>query len=512
MGSNHFDTNKRIAMNTLFLYGRMLVMMLVSLFTFRELLELLGINSYGTYNAIGGIVILFSFLSHALTQSNQRFLSYHIGRNEQDLLSRTFSMMINVQLIIGGIILIVAETIGLWFLNFKMNFEGESMTEVNMVYQFTILTFIIQLIQIPYTSAIISHERMKLFSYASIGDALLRLGAVMSLTFFDSNRLVLYSLILSVNALLVLAFYYQYCRNSFSECRYSQIWEKPLFYKLLNLSTWNMVGGLGTVGASQGINILFNIFGGVALNAALGVSNQVHTAVNSLVGNMQTAFNPQIIKSYAKGDSVFFNSLIFRASRFSFYLITIVGVPSIFCMKDILFLWLTDVPEYSIIFTQLIIIYCMAESLSGPLWIANQAYGKVRNYMVTVAFITLSTVPIGYVLLKQGFSPIFVVALRILMSLGLLIFRIIYLKVTINFPIRKYLYFVGLKVLFLVICIIPVYVLINYKFHFEGLANILFSGGILFLITLTLGFYILLNKNERGLIENKIKSIYGRRG
>lgn len=431
---NHIENTKRIAKNTIFLYFRMLVMMAVSLFTFRELLKLLGVEDYGTYNVVGGVVILFSFLSNAMTNSNQRFLSFHIGKGDVVLLKRTFSMIINVQFIIALGIIILAETLGLWFINYRMNFAHQNMATVNWVYQFSILTFIIQILQIPYTSSIISHERMAFFSYASIGEAFLRLGVVLSLGLFRSNRLLIYSLLLSISSLTIYLIYKGYCNYSFRECKYIRFWNKKMFVKLTSFSTWNMIGGIGNVCAGQGINILFNIFGGVVVNAAMGVSHQVSAAVTSLVSNIQTAFNPQIIKSYATEDIEYFQSLIFRAARFSFILIYIFGAPIIICCNSVLHIWLTDVPEYAVPFTCITIAVCMADALSGPLWTGAQAIGDIKKYTLWLTAFTVLYLPISYIILKFGYSLVIVLIARIGLSIVLHVYRLIYLRRKQNFP------------------------------------------------------------------------------
>ena len=426
-------------------------MMVVSLFAFRELLKLLGVEDYGTYNVVGGVVILFSFLSSALTNSNQRFLSFHIGKGDAILLKRTFSMIINVQFIIALGIIILAETVGLWFLNYKMNFGDQNMIAVNWLYQFSIITFIIQILQIPYTSSIISHEKMIFFSYASIGEAFLRLGVVLSLGLFNSNRLFLYSLLLSISALIIYSIYRIYCNHSFKECEYIRFWDKQMFIKLTSFSTWNMIGAIGNVCAGQGINILFNIFGGVVVNAAMGISHQVSAAVTSLVSNMQTAFNPQIIKSYATEDFNYFQSLIFRGARFSFILIYIFGAPIIICCNNILNLWLTDVPENAVSFTCITIMVCMVDALSGPIWTGAQAIGDIKKYTIWLTTFTVLYLPISYIILKLGFSPVVVLIARIGLSIVLHIYRLIYLRTKCNFPSIIFFKQVSLRALTLMI-------------------------------------------------------------
>jgi len=483
----------------------MLVMMAVSLFTFRELLRLLGVDDYGTYNVVGGVIILFSFLSNAMTQSNQRFLSYHIGKGDKGELKHIFSMIINVQILLAGIILVLAETLGLWFINTQLNFSQENMFAVNWVYQFSILTFIIQILQIPYTSAIISHERMDFFSYVSIGEAFIRLGVVLALSFFSSGRLIIYAILLSVSALIMFVVNYVYCTRTFTICKYQRHWDNSQFKILTSFSGWNMLGGLGVVCNGQGINILFNIFCGVVANAAMGISHQVSSAVGAFVGNMQMAFNPQIVKSYAANDIPYFNSLIFRASRISFFLILIIGLPVIICTKQLLELWLDEIPDYAISFAQLSILYSMVDALSGALWVGTQATGNIKWYTIILTLFLFLNLPIGYFLLKCGMSPNTVLTARLIICFSIHLFRIIYLHRIAAFPAWMFLKDVTFKaIMSLGISVIFPFILCPLLVGKYAYIPILI---LTFIETFVIGFYILLQKNERVFIINKCRSI-----
>lgn len=482
-------------------------MMAVSLFTFRELLKELGVDDYGTYNVVGGVVILFSFLSNAMTQSNQRFLSYHLGRRDDATLGRVFSMIINVQVVICLLIVFLAETIGLWFINCKMNFESGSMVAVNWVYQFSILTFVIQILQIPYTSAIISYEKMSFFSYFSIAEALIKLGVVLSLELFSHNRLIIYSGLLMLSALLIFIVYFIYCSKAFKICSYRRLWDNALFTKLIGFSGWNMLGGLGNVAAGQGINMLFNIFCGVVVNAAMGVSQQVSAAVTALVGNMQVAFNPQIIKSYAVGDIQYFNSLIFRSSRLAFYLIAAIGLPIIVGMKTILSIWLVDIPEYAIQFTQLTIVFCMIDVISGPLWIANQASGKVRTYMIIISILILSNLPVAYIILKCGLSPVYVIAARCVINVLVLIFRLVYLKHSINFPSLNFIKVVILRAILYLTITIPLVIIVHNYYIGMSVSQQVLSIIYSLVLSTIVGFYILMLSSERRFLLEKTAQV-----
>ena len=481
----------------------MLILMIVSLFTFRELLKLLGIEDYGIYNVVGGVVIVFSFISTAMNQANQRFLSFNLAKNNTDHLQHIFSTIINVQLVVGGIILLLAETVGLWFINKKMNFPIDSITIVNVVYQFSIITFLFHLIQIPYTSAIIAHEKMAFFSYFSIGEAMLKLGVVLSLSLFSSNRLILYSILLTVSAMIIFLTYYIFCKRTFSICCYRFYWNKTIFKEIISFSSWNMLGGIANVGASQGINIILNIFCGVMVNAAMGVSNQVSSAVLSFVSNMQTAFNPQIIKSYAANDPIYFNSLIFRSSRFSFILIFIIGFPIILCCHTVFELWLTDIPQYAIPFTQLIIIFCMIDALSGSLWTAAQASGKVKVYMMIISSLIFSNVPAAYLILWLGFSPIYVILYKVILNLVVHIIRIGYLRSIIGFPALEYLKKVMFPIITYIVITIPIPIILS--IHSYSITSNIILMIFTALYCAIIGFSWVLTKSEKNHIISFLK-------
>lgn len=498
------SNNKRLAKNTLSLYVRMLVIMAVSFFSLRLLLQELGQEDYGTYNVVGGVVVLFSFLSSALTQSTQRYLSYHLGRKDFVNLRRVFSMSINVQFMISLIIIGLAETIGLWFVNSYMKFEPGMMPVVNVIYQLSILTFVIQIMTVPYQALIISHEKMSFFAYFSVLDAALRLSAVMILFFIADNKLIIYCLALVVVALIIWGCYYIYCRNQFRGCRYQFIKDKVLFKELVSFSGWNMLGGLGTVAASHGVNMIFNHYIGVLVNAAMGVANQISAAVNSLSSNLLSAFAPQIVKTYAAGEISEFNKLIFRASRVAFLLNFILGFPMILCCRTILGLWLTEIPEYAVPFTQLVIASGMIDAISGPLWTAAQACGKIKMYMIIISLMILSNIVAAIVILSFELSPIWVIAYKVGINFITFNFRIFYLKFNIRFPAKDFF----INVLARATCFIllsmplPLLILSCYEGVWASMGLFIFS----LLECGLIGTFIMLTTSEHKTILKKIRN------
>lgn len=482
--------------------------MAVILFSFRIILQELGEDGYGLYNVVAGVVVLFSFLSNALTQSTQRFLSYHIGRQDFEKLKQAFSMSVNIHLLLAVSIIILAETIGLWFMNSYLQFPNGMQETANLVYQFTIATFVIQILTIPYQASIISNEKMSFYAYFSIIEAFLKLSAAFALTFVDGNKVVVYASFLTIIAICILLCYIIYCRHFFDYCVYRFIRDSRLFKEMLSFSGWNMLGGIGSVGATQGVNMILNIFRGVTLNAAMGVSNQVAGAVSSFVSNMQTAFNPQIIKSYANDDNDYFLKLVFRASRFSFLLIFIIGFPVILCCSTVFDIWLTETPDYAVPFTQMIIIYCMIDALSGPLWTAAQASGKIKTYMIIVATMIFTNIPAAYIILSLGMSPIWLMVYKVAMNLMIHFTRIGYLHRLIHFPSLEYVKQVMFPVFVYTLVAVPIPMLL--ACHIHDLGDNLLLMAFTILESVVLGSVILMTKNERRFVLNKISSIIHR--
>ena len=499
------NDNKRIAKNTLFLYIRQFITMAVSLFTFRMVLKLLGVDDYGTYNVIAGLVILFSFISGAMTQSTQRYMSFHIGKNDMEGLKRVFTMSINMYMMVCGAIFVLAESIGLWFVNTYLEFPHGDMVAVNIVYQCTILTLIFQILQLPYRAAIISFERMNFFAYLSVLEVVLKLLVVLVLFLLSTNRLIGYALSLLGVAVLISAWYRIYCIRKFEECKYIRYWNKDTFKELISFGGWNLLGSGSNVAAQQGLNILFNIFVGVGVNAAMGVSNQVCNAVNTFVTNFQTAFNPQIIKLYAAGERQAFFNLIFRASRISFMLLFVLGLPIIVCCKPILNLWLTEIPEYTLQFIQLMLVFSLIDALSGPLWISAQATGNIKGYMILISGMIFLNLPFAYVLLKFNFSPVCVILVRVILNFIIANIRVFYLKGLIGLPVKAYYYKVMIPILgaCAVSAPLPLYLRTITTNLAEDGALLVFT----FVITLTSSSMLLLTRNERTAIFDKLKKI-----
>ncbi len=500
--STQTDNNKRIAKNTLFLYIRMFLMMGVTLYTSRVILQTLGVEDFGIYNVVAGIVVLFSFLNNAMAIASQRFLSFALGKEDDKEVKRVFGMSLTSHIAIAFIVLLIAETIGLWTL-WQMNFPEARLSAVGWTYQFAILTCIVQIVRVPYNASIIAYERMSFYAWISIIEVILKLAIVFMLVAYDGDKLIFYSFLLFCVTLLVNLIYKIYCNRQFSTSKYQFFWDKELFKQFISFSGWSLAGSLANVGAQQGLNMILNLFCGVLVNAAVGISNQVMGAVSQFLGNFQTAFNPQLVKSYATGDKDYFMNLIFKSSKFSYYLILIISLPAIINCQFFLHVWLGTVPEYATEFSQLMIIFLLFDAISGPLWISVQATGKIKNYQLLMAFLILLNLPVTYIILKMGFSPVYVFIGRVIINIITYIVRVVYLRPLIGLPVRKYMIHVFTPVATVTLISIPASIGINHLFPESWINVIIVSLACVSITTLSI-YTIGLSKGEKAMITNLV--------
>ena len=404
-------SSKKLVKNTGFLYARMFIMMCIAFFTSRILLQELGINDFGIYNIVGGIVAMFSSLRGAFASSIQRFLNYEMGMNRNDELKKIFSMSVTIHIIICIIFFVLAETIGYWFLNSKLNIAPERMDAAHWVFQFSILATLITIMTIPYDAVIIANEKMDIFAYISILDVGLKLIIIFLLSWLDVDKLKLYAVLVFIVSFIIRSINSIYCKRTFQECRYSLFWDTKMFKRLGSFAGWNFLGNTAFTLVNEGLNILLNIFGGTVANAARGIAYQVRNATTNFISNIQLAANPQIVKLYAqnKKDEVF--NILFITSKASFYVLLIICLPIILYVEPLLKLWLGIVPEFSSIFIQLILLFLLIRVFHGALDSLFKATGRIKEYQIVDGSILLLTIPVSYILLRQGMplSTVFVV-------------------------------------------------------------------------------------------------------
>lgn len=504
--SNTTENNKRIAKNTLLLYFRMLFLMAVSLYTSRVVLNALGVEDFGIYNVVGGVVAMFSVLSGSLSAAISRFITYELGKGNQENLNKIFSSAVTIQLGLAGIIILLAETIGIWFLNVKMNIPEVRMEAANWVFQFSILTFAINLISVPYNASIIAHEKMSAFAYISILETVGKLTIAYLITITPMDKLIFYAILMCVVALIVRFTYGNYCKRHFSECTYHFIWDKQLLKSMFSFAGWNFIGASSTVFRDQGGNVVINLFCGPAVNAARGIAFQVNNAVNQFVTNFMTALNPQITKSYASGDKEYMMTLIFQGARLSFYMLFLLSLPILVNTHYILTLWLKMVPEHAIAFVQLTLIFALSESISQPLITAMLATGKIRNYQIIVGGLQMMNLPISYIFLRIGFFPEIAIIIAIIISQSCLIARLLMLRKMINISLKKYMkkVYCNIIIVMIISSIIPFMLTIN---NDETFLTFILQSLITIACTIITIYYIGCSKSEKLFIKNKLQKI-----
>lgn len=401
------NNTQRIAKNTVFLYLRMFVMMVIGLYTSRIVLKTLGVEDYGTYNVVGGVVGMFSIVSSSMSTSISRFITYELGKNDKIRLNKIFSTAINVQLLMGAVVVILMEVIGVWFLNTQMNIPEGRMGAANWVFQLSIVSFVLGLLMVPYNASIVAHEDMGVFAYMSLLDAVLKLLIVFSLYISPFDKLISYAVLLLAVSLLMRGIYAFYCKRHYDECSYHYVNDKNLLKEMTSFAGWHFLSNGSWILNNQGVNILVNIFFGVTLNAARGVATTVDSMVQSFVNNFMTALNPQITKSYAAGDLEYMHKLVFAGAKYSAFLMMFFIIPICLETDLILKLWLDVVPEYAAVFVQWTLISSMCVILGNTLVTSVLATGKIRNYELVMGLMALSNFPIVWIAFKLGAPPVY---------------------------------------------------------------------------------------------------------
>ncbi|MGC1474016.1 MAG: lipopolysaccharide biosynthesis protein [Psychroserpens sp.] len=497
------ESNKRIAKNTIFLYIRMIVIMLVSLYTARVVLIYLGIEDFGIYNVVGGVIVLLGFLHSALTNASQRFLTFEIGRKDDVQLKKTFSLIMTSHFIISIIIFVLAETIGLWFINTQLNIPDNRMNAVNWVFQFSVFTFIINILRVPYNAMVVAYEEMSFFAVVSIIETALKLGVVFLLPVIAIDKLSLYAGLMFLVPLLSTLMYKAYCNRKFENSKYIFQWDRQLFMQLTTFSGWSMLGATSNIAALQGGNILLNLFSGVVANASFGIATQVSTAVSTFSSNLLIAFNPQIIKNYSTGDTEGMFKLVLRASSYASYLVLLIAIPFLINTEVILDLWLKDIPYYAVVFCQLMIIYQLIDMIQAPLGTLINATGKIRVYHLWLSALLILNVPIAWYLLKIGWEPYWVLLVRIILNFISAIIRTVHVKYLVNFPTWTYFTSVVLKFLLVAVPALGISIVMQ-QYCGDGVLGFIYNAVISVLITSIIIYLLGINKNERTFINGFI--------
>lgn len=440
--TDQLSSSKRVAKNTLMLYFRMILTTIVSLYTSRVVLQTLGVSDYGVYSVVGGFVSMVGVLSSLFVSSTQRYMAFALGKGEQCQVEKVFSNSVVIQLCIAGIVFLVAETFGLWFINNKLVIEPTRMVAANWVYQAVVLSMVTGIISTPYNSCIIAHEHMGIYAYISIIDVLLRLGIVFIIQIIPFDKLISYSILLVVVAVTIRLCCTIYGKMKFEECRtknHFKKFDKLLFKEMFAFAGWSFLGAMGFSFKDQFSNMMQNMFFGTTVNAARGLAMRVSAVVTSFSSNFMMALKPQITKQYASGDKAQYQKLVFTGSKLSFYLLSIIAIPVMINLDYLLGLWLVEIPEYTNIFIDISLFSALIYSLSQGTTTAIFATGKIKAFEIGISIILLAELPLGYVLLKSGYPPYAAMIPAFLTQPAGLLYRFILLKK--NEPSFSYRYY-----------------------------------------------------------------------
>lgn len=432
--SDSSSSNKRIAKNTLLLYFRTLFIMAITLYTSRVILNALGVEDYGIYNVVGGVVAMFSLLSGSLSNAISRFITFELGRGDIKRLSVIFSTSVNIQLGLSLLIMILGAVVGGWFLNTQMNIPEGRMTAANWVLYCSLLMFCVNLVSIPYNACIIAHERMAAFAYVSILEASLKLLICYLIVVSPFDKLISYAILLVVVALIIRLVYGIYCGRRFEECHYRPTYDRSLLKQMGSFAGWQFLTNCCWMFNTQGVNILINMFFGVTLNAARGIATQVDGAIQQFVNNFMTAVNPQITKDYAAGRMQEMFTLVCRGAKFSYFLLMIFAIPVMLETEYILTLWLKTVPDYTVVFLQLTIVGSMVNMLGGTGLTACMATGNIKRYSILISSVGVLVFPLTWIAFKCDLPAESTYVIFILVYVGVTIVRLFIMKGLLHFP------------------------------------------------------------------------------
>lgn len=509
---SEISTNKRIAKNTLYMYLRMIVVMIVSLFTTRIVFRALGVDDYGLYNVVGSIIVLFGFINSGLTTATRRYITAEIANGDTDSQQNVFNLSLCAHGLIAIIIFILAETVGLFLVNYTLNIPEDRIMAANVVYQLTVLTALWNVFQAPFQAAITAFERMNIYAYLSILDVALKLVIAYIVLIYSGDKLIVYSILIFASVFITTFATRLYCIKKFDICRFKRPHNRILLKEMFGYMGWSLMGQFVVVLTSQGVSMLVNVFFSVAANAAMGISNQITNVVNQFVTNFQVAFQPQITKQYVTKQYDSLNTLALRASRFSSYLVLIFMVPIAFQIENFLTIWLGDYPEFAVEFCLLTLLCIFIDSISAPLWMIAFADNNIKKYQTVMASIYAFNFIGAWISLKLGFPPYSVIIVRCLVYSSAVIARVILVKEKMNeFSISKWCYECIINTIKIVAGpVIILYVLsrisINNKY-----VELFTIAGVAFILMLCSIYFLGLKREERKYVLetclNKFKNV-----
>lgn len=444
--SSVYQNNRRIAKNTLLLYFRLLITMGVGLYTSRVVLNALGVNDYGVYNVVGGVVAMFSLFTNSLSAAISRFFAFALGKQDEKKLSSVFSTSLSIQLIMAMVVVFVAEFLGFFFLD-RLNIPLTRINTAHWVFHFAVLSFAINIVSVPYNAAIVAHEKMSAFAYISILEALLRLVIAFLILISPFDKLLTYSLLMVVVSIIIRATYGIYCRVHFQECRYRFYFDRVMLKEMSGFAGWNFFGNGAYLFNTQGVNIVTNIFFGVATNAARGITNQVEGVVKQFVTSFTTAINPQITKSYAAGNLDYMHSLICRGAKFSYLLMLFFVVPLMFETEMVMGLWLKNYPPEAPLFLKLSLVGTMFDMLGNSTANAAWATGNIKRYYIIVSSVGCLVFPLSWICFALGGGAFFSYIIFAVIYAIVMLVKVYIIKDLVKFPVKRFFLDVLFKII-----------------------------------------------------------------
>lgn len=501
------QNNKRIAINTLFLYVRMAIVMAINLYVTRVVLDVLGVSDYGVYNVVCGFVSMFGFLNTSMANGIQRFYNYELGKNGEDAVIKVYNTALIIQFVLAVGIVILTETIGLWYVNTKMVISPERIVAANWIFQFSALSLVFVIMQIPYSAAILAYERMDYYAVVSIIDAVMKLAIVIILPHLSGDSLIFYGLLMMAISIIDFILYFVYCRKKIHHLKFKKVFDSSLFKSMMSFSGWNLFGSFAYVVKGQGVNVLINTFFGTVVNAANGIATQISSAIQTFAANIVLAFKPQLTQSYAMGDYSRAKNLMFSMSKIAYTLMCVIAIPIMVEMDYVLTLWLSsDIPTYTHSFANLTIIATMIGILNTPITQMIHASGQMKKYQIATSIVICSILPISWLFLKLGYeaTSVFVITIIIMVINQVVCLQV--LHSIFKFSLTKYVKEVVIPCI--IITIIPL-------FAVSSISNAIGASSIWNFIVVTIvnllavgiSFYLTLNSAEKQIIQSYIVKI-----
>ena len=491
--------------------------MLIGLYTSRIVLEALGVDNYGIYNVVGSFIVAFTFISGPLGTATQRFLNFELGKGSEGRLNKVFNLSFYTYLVLAAVLVAVIEVAGFWFLTNKMQMPSERSNAAYFAFHMSVLTLVINLLRTPFGALIIAYERMSFYAYISIVDVLLKLLNAFLLLYVSFDKLKIYSLNMLVISAIVLIVTFGYIKKNFSAVKIQRPrhnWDKSLFKEMMSFSGWSLFGSVASMSANQGLNILLNLFFGVVVNAAMGIANQVNSAVVQFVSNFQTAFRPQIIKYYAQNNIEELRRLILNTSKYSYLLLFAIACPVCFNIDFLLRVWLKNPPEYAAEFAIMMLIYALLETLSAPMWMTVQATGKIKKYQLVISCVISLNIVLSYIFLKMGFGPVTVLAIKCCLDVVYLIVRLMFMKVKIDFSINQFMKITMLPIFIVSALCVAAVCFVSQMVEMD-LVRLIVTTGIFGIVYVFSVVFFALNQTERlqlwSFLNNKLRKAWVKR-